>query len=165
MSLGAGGPAAIAALLVALSAGGAGADRGATCTLTVVHARDGEAAASIDPALAPLSSLLSVPPFTIYKVFRRLAETALSFSSIAQEHPIAFSSPELAGLSGRIAYTGFSASGGDLLFEVKLSKEGRALLEPVTIRLSGAPVPLVVPWPDPMNVLILVFRCQAAPAS
>ena len=140
----------------------ASADRGASCTLTVVEAHDGEAAPSMDPQLASLQSLLSVPPFTIFKVFKQLFATTLEFATIPQERTVAFSAPSLAGLSARITYSGYSAQAGDLLFEFKLSKDGQTLLEP-TIRLSGAPLPLVVPWPDPMNVLIFVFQCTAAP--
>ncbi len=140
----------------------AAADRAATCTLTVVEAHDGEAAPAMDPQLAPLQSLLTVPPFTIFKVFKRLFVTTLEFATIPQERTVTFSAPGLAGLSARITYSGYSAQAGDLLFEFKLAKDGQTLLEP-TIRLSGAPLPLVVPWPDPMNVLIFVFQCSAAP--
>jgi hypothetical protein len=70
----------------------------------------------------------------------------------------------LSGLAARITYAGYSEQAGDLVFEVKLSKDGHTLLEP-TIRLSGAPLPLVVPWPDPMNVLIFIFQCTPAPAA
>lgn len=143
--------------------GTAAADRGASCTLTVVEAHDGEAAASMDPQLASLQSLLTVPPFTIFKVFKRLFVKTLEFTTIPQEQTVVFSAPGLTGLSARITYSGYSAQAGDLLFEFKLSKDGQTLLEP-TIRLSGAPLPLVVPWPDPMNVLIFVFQCSAAPA-
>jgi len=138
------------------------ADRGASCTLTVVEAHDGEAAAAMDPQLAPLRSLLTVPPFTIFKVFQRLFVQSLEFTTIPQERTVTFSVPGLAGLSARITYSGYSAQAGDLLFEFRLSKDGQTLLEP-TIRLSGAPLPLVVPWPDPMNVLIFVFQCAALP--
>jgi|GEM_PF-2971469 len=151
----------VLAVVLALPAVAA-ADRGASCTLTVVEAHDGEAAASMDPQLAPLRSLLTVPPFTIFKVFKQLFVKTLEFATIPQEQTVAFSAPGLAGLSARITYSGYSAQAGDLLFEFKLSKDGQTLLEP-TIRLSGAPLPLVVPWPDPMNVLIFVFQCTALP--
>ena len=148
--------------LAVLLPGTASADRGATCTLTVLEAHDGEAAPSMDPQLAPLQSLLSVPPFTIFKVFKRLFVASLDFATIPQERTVEFPVASLAGLSARITYSGYSAQAGDLLFEFKLQKDGQTLLEP-TIRLSGAPLPLVVPWPDPMNVLIFVFQCTPAP--
>jgi hypothetical protein len=154
--------AAVAATAL-LVPGTAAADRGASCTLTVVEAHDGESAPSMDAALAPFEALLSVPPFTIFKVFKQLFTTALTFDTIPQERTVAFTPPSLAGLSARITYSGYSEQAGDLVFEVKLSKDGRTLLEP-TIRLSGAPLPLVVPWPDPMNVLIFIFQCTPAPA-
>jgi hypothetical protein len=154
---------ALPALAVSLAVPAAArADRGATCTLTVVQARDGEATPSIDPALAPLNSLLSVPPFTIYKVFKRLFVASLEFSTIPQERTVEFPGPVLTGLGARVTYSGYAAQGGALLFEFRLSKDGQTLAEP-TIRLSGAPFPLVVPWPDPMNVLIFVFQCTPAP--
>ncbi|MBI5489648.1 MAG: hypothetical protein HY905_20105 [Deltaproteobacteria bacterium] len=150
----------LAALVVPASAA---ADRTASCTLTVVEAHDGEAEASMDPKLAPLEALLSVPPFTIFKVFKQLFTTSLTFDSIPQERTVAFPAASLAGLSARITYSGYGEQSGDLVFEVKLSKDAQTLLEP-TIRLSGAPLPLVVPWPDPMNVLILIFQCTPGPA-
>ncbi|MBI5501456.1 MAG: hypothetical protein HY907_14520 [Deltaproteobacteria bacterium] len=152
---------ALAALAVPASAA---ADRSASCTLTVVEAHDGEAAPSMDPKLAPFETLLSVPPFTIFKVFKQLFTTSLTFDSIPQERTVAFPAASLAGLSARITYSGYGEQSGDLVFEVKLSKDAQTLLEP-TIRLSGAPLPLVVPWPDPMNVLILIFQCTPGPAA
>jgi len=149
-------------VLAVLTPGTAAADRGATCTLTVVEAHDGEAAPSMDPALATFEALLSVPPFTIFKVFKKLLATSLEFTTIPEERAVAFPIASLSGLSARVTYSGYSEQAGDLLFQFKLSKDGQTLLEP-TIRLSGAPLPLVVPWPDPMNVLIFVFQCTAAP--
>ena len=152
---------AVVALAVAVPST-ASAERSASCTLTVVEAHDGEAEPSMDPKLAPFEALLSVPPFTIFKVFKQLYATALSFESIPLERTVAFPAASLAGLSARLTYSGYGEQSGDLVFEVKLSKDGQTLLEP-TIRLSGAPLPLVVPWPDPMNVLILIFQCTPGP--
>ncbi len=126
--------------------------------------------ASTDPRFKTINTLvedtfealLSVPPFTIFKVFKKLLATSLEFTTIPEERAVAFPAESLAGLSARITYSGYSEQAGDLLFQFKLSKDGQTLLEP-TIRLSGAPLPLVVPWPDPMNVLIFVFQCTAKP--
>ena len=58
--------------------------------MTVAEAHDGDAEPSMDARLAPFEALLSVPPFTIFKVFKQLYATSLSFESIPQERTVAF---------------------------------------------------------------------------
>jgi hypothetical protein len=139
----------------------ASADRGATCTLTLIEAHGGDAAASFDPALEPLRSLLAVPAFSIYKVFRRLFVATLEFGSIGQSRNVTFPGESLASLSAQVTYTGFAAN-DQLLVEFRLRRGGQAILEP-TLRLSSVPVSFVVPWPDATNALIFVVQCRPMP--